>query len=40
MLSEYPATDKDQGAGGVMQATFQLIEGFKNNQNEIFKNCY
>lgn len=35
MLSEYPATDKDQGAGGVMQATFQLIEGFKNNQNEI-----
>ena len=35
MLSEYPATENDQGAGGVMQATFQLVEGFKNNQKEI-----
>lgn len=35
MLSEYPANTNDEGAGGIMQATFQLIEGFKKNQDEI-----
>ncbi len=29
MLSEYPYTESEQGLGGIMQATFQLIEGFK-----------
>ncbi len=29
MLSEYPKEEDDQAAGGIMQATFQLVEGFK-----------
>lgn len=28
MLSEYPFSESEQGLGGIMQATFQLVEGF------------
>jgi glycosyltransferase involved in cell wall biosynthesis len=28
MFSEYPYSEAEQGLGGVMQATFQLVEGF------------
>jgi len=28
MLSEYPFAEAEQGLGGIMQATFQLLEGF------------
>lgn len=29
MLSEYPYTESEQGHGGIIQATYQLVEGFK-----------
>jgi glycosyltransferase involved in cell wall biosynthesis len=29
MISEYPYTEQEQGLGGIMQATFQLVEGFR-----------
>lgn len=28
MISEYPFTEQEQGLGGIMQATFHLVEGF------------
>src|SRR5215469_3721702 len=29
MISEYPYSEQEQGLGGIMQATFQLVEGFR-----------
>lgn len=34
MLSEYPYDESEQGLGGIIQSTFQLLEGFKSIEDD------